>query len=48
MTGTGTVILSTSAKGGTFTVAAKTTAGEAIAGTIKCEAFTPAIAEGGD
>jgi hypothetical protein len=48
VTGSGTVTLSTSGKGGTFTVAAKTSAGEAVAGTIKCEAFTPAIAEGGD
>ena len=48
VTGSGSVNLSPSAKGGTFTVDAKTRAGEAVAGTIKCEAFTPAIAEGGD
>jgi hypothetical protein len=48
VSGSGTVTLSTAAKGGTFTVAAKTRAGEAVTGTIKCAAFTPAIAEGGD
>jgi hypothetical protein len=46
--GSGTVALAPSAKGGTFTIDAKARTGETIAGTIKCEAFTPAIAEGGD
>jgi hypothetical protein len=48
VTGSGTVTLAASGKGGTFTVDAKPKSGEAIAGTIKCEAFTPAIAEGGN
>ena len=48
VTGTGTVTLAPAAKGGTFTIDAKGTSGEAASGTIKCEAFTPAIAEGGD
>ena len=46
--GGGTVTLAPAAKGGTFTVNAKAKTGEAITGTIKCDAFTPAIAEGGD
>ena len=46
--GNGTVTLAASAKGGTFTIDAKGRTGEAVAGTIKCEAFTPAIAEGGN
>lgn len=46
--GSGTVTLTPAAKGGTFTVDAKARTGEAIAGTIRCEAFTPAIAEGGN
>jgi hypothetical protein len=46
--GSGTVALVPSAKGGTFTIDAKARTGETILGTIKCEAFTPAIAEGGD
>jgi hypothetical protein len=48
VTGSGTVTLAPLPKGGTFTVDAKTRTGEAIAGTIKCEAFTPHIAEGGN
>lgn len=48
VTGTGTVTLAPSGKGGTLTVDARTRTGEAIAGTIKCEAFTPHIAEGGN
>ena len=48
VTGSGTVTLVAAAKGGTFTVDAKTSKGEAITGTIKCEAFTPHIADGGN
>lgn len=46
--GSGTVTLEPSAKGGTFKIDAKTAKGTAITGTIKCSAFTPAIAEGGE
>jgi hypothetical protein len=46
--GAGTVTLKREGKGGTFTVAAATAKGAKITGTITCEAFTPAIAEGGD
>jgi hypothetical protein len=35
-------------KGGTFTVYAKSAEGADIMGTIKCDAFAPHIAEGGD
>jgi hypothetical protein len=48
VTGSGTVTFAPSGKGGTFTVDAKSKAGEPVTGTIKCDAFTPAIAEGGD
>ena len=48
VSGSGSVILAPAAKGGTFTVTAKSKTGEAITGTIKCDAFTPAIAEGGN
>lgn len=48
ITGEGTVTLAPSGKGGTLTVDAKTRTGEAIAGTIRCEAFTPHIADGGN
>ena len=48
VTGSGTVTLAAAAKGGTFTVDAKTIKGESITGTIKCEAFTPHIADGGN
>ena len=37
-----------SGKGGTFTVAAKGKAGEPVTGRLKCDAFTAAIAEGGN
>jgi hypothetical protein len=47
VSGSGKVALAPAEKGGTFTVDAKTKTGEAITGTIKCAAFTPAIAEGG-
>jgi len=46
--GSGKVTLAPAGKGGTFTVDAKTASGGALAGSIKCDAFTPAIAEGGD
>jgi hypothetical protein len=48
VTGSGTVTLTAAAKGGTFTVDAKTSKGESISGTIKCDAFTPHIADGGN
>jgi hypothetical protein len=48
VTGSGTVTLAAAAQGGTFTVDAKTKTGESIAGTIKCEAFTPHAADGGN
>lgn len=48
MSGSGTVKLQPSGKGGTFTIDAKGKAGEPIVGTFKCDAFTAAIAEGGD
>jgi hypothetical protein len=48
VSGSGTVKLEPSVKGGTFTVDAKEKSGATIAGTIRCEAFTPAIAEGGN
>jgi hypothetical protein len=46
--GSGTVALAPAGKGGTFTIEAKAKSGETIAGTIRCEAFTAAIAEGGN
>ena len=46
--GSGTVTLAPTASGGTFTVTAKDARGAAITGTIKCDTFLPAIAEGGD
>lgn len=46
--GSGTVALARSGKGGTFTVSAATAKGAPITGTIKCDAFTPAFAEGGE
>ena len=48
VTGTGTVSMAPSGKGGTFTIDAKARTGEAYTGTITCDAFTPAIAEGGN
>jgi hypothetical protein len=47
-TGSGTVTLSPAGKGGTFTIDARTKGNEAVTGRITCQAFTPAIAEGGD
>jgi hypothetical protein len=46
--GSGKVTLAPSGAGGTFTIEATAATGAAIAGTVKCSAFTPAIAEGGD
>ncbi len=46
--GSGTVIFTTSGAGGTFSINATGANGAAITGTIKCSAFTAAIAEGGD
>jgi len=48
ISGSGTVKFEPSGKGGTFTVVAKGKAGEPVTGTFKCEAFTAAIAEGGN
>ena len=48
VSGSGKVTLTPAGKGGTLTIDAKSKAGEAIVGTIKCDAFTPHIAEGGD
>jgi hypothetical protein len=45
--GSGKVTFEKSGSGGTFTVDARTRDGAAIAGTIKCDAFAPHIAEGG-
>jgi hypothetical protein len=48
VSGSGTVTLAPAGKGGTFTIDAKGPSGETFSGTFKCEAFTPAIAEGGN
>ncbi len=48
ISGSGTVKFQPSGKGGTFTIDAKGKTGEPIVGTFKCDAFTAAIAEGGD
>lgn len=48
VSGSGDVRFEPSGKGGAFTVAAKDQAGASITGTIKCEAFTAAVAEGGN
>ncbi len=45
--GFGKVTFTASGAGGTFTVSATGSNGAAITGTIKCSAFTAAIAEGG-
>lgn len=47
MSGSGKVTLEKAGNGGTFTVDAKTENGAAISGTIKCDAFAPHIAAGG-
>jgi hypothetical protein len=46
--GSGTVTFAPAGNGGTFTVNATASNGTKISGTIKCDAFTAAIAEGGD
>lgn len=46
--GSGTATFEPAGKGGTFKIAAKNARGGAITGTIRCDAFTPAIAEGGN
>ncbi len=46
--GSGTVTFVTSGAGGTFTVNATTANGAKVAGTIRCDAFRAAIAEGGN
>ena len=48
VSGSGTVTLEPSGKGGAFTVDAKEKSGGSITGTIKCDAFTAAVAEGGN
>ena len=46
--GSGTITLAKDKTGGTFTINAATANGTKITGTVKCGAFTPAIAEGGN
>lgn len=46
--GSGNMTLTPSGAGGTFTIKATAGNGAAIAGTIKCSAFTAAMAEGGN
>ena len=46
--GTGKVTLAKSGAGGTFTLDARAKNGTALTGTIKCDAFAPHIAEGGN
>ena len=46
--GSGTITLAKQKTGGTFTINATTAAGTKISGTVKCDAFTPAFAEGGN
>jgi hypothetical protein len=45
--GAGKVTFTRSGAGGTFTINATTADGAVITGTIKCSAFTAAVAEGG-
>jgi hypothetical protein len=45
--GSGTVTFEPAGKGGTFRVNAKAANGNAITGSIKCDAFLPHVAEGG-
>jgi hypothetical protein len=47
-TGSGKVTLARAGNGGTFSVDAKSSSGAAISGTIKCDAFAPHMAEGGN
>jgi hypothetical protein len=46
--GTGTVKFEPAAQGGTFTIDATAADGAKITGTVKCESFTAATAEGGN
>ncbi len=46
--GAGAVTFAAAGKGGTFTIRATSAAGAAISGTITCDAFTAAIAVGGN
>jgi hypothetical protein len=46
--GSGTIALAREGTGGTFTINALGATGAKISGTIKCDTFTAAIAEGGD
>jgi hypothetical protein len=48
VSGSGTASMAAAGKGATFTIDAKGKAGEAVSGTIKCDALTPHIAEGGN
>ena len=48
VSGSGTVTFAPSGKGGTFTIDARGKANDTVAGTITCQAFTPARAEGGN
>ena len=45
--GSGKVIFTPAGSGGTFTIDATATKGVTITGTMKCSAFTAAVAEGG-
>ena len=47
VTGSGKVTFEPAGNGGTFRIAAKAPDGTSISGTIKCDAFTPHVAEGG-
>jgi hypothetical protein len=46
--GSGSITFEPAGPGGTFVVNATSAQGAKISGTVKCEAFTPAIAEGGN
>ena len=48
VSGSGTVTFAPSGKGGTFTIDARGKANDTVTGTITCQAFTPAMAEGGN
>lgn len=45
--GSGTVTMQAKGAGGRFEISGKTAKGAAVRGTIECERFTPAMAEGG-
>ena len=46
--GSGTILFAPEGKGGTFTIKAKSKDGATISGTVKCTAFSPAIAVAGN